>query len=173
MFCIQACTSSSLIIPEALESRVDKQLVFSKVIQNPDAYTGKWLLIGGEVLHTHSLHDRTRLEILQLPLNEWQQPQPQRSASHGRFLALHTAFVDPATIPSNTRVTLVGEMTGSERALLDEMEYQYPTLTIQHLHVWEHDTSTRSTHNKPRWSLFGGGGTGGRSGGGFSIGFGF
>jgi len=151
---IPACTSSSLIIPEALESRIDKQLSFSQVIQNPDSHTGKWLLVGGAVLHAQSVNVGTRLEILQLPLNEWQQPRQQRTTSNGRFLAFNETFLDPATFPSNTRVTIVGEMTGSERASLDETEYQYPTLTIQHLHVWKKNSP--NNHHRPHWSIFGG-----------------
>jgi len=172
-FFIQACASSSSVIPEALESRVDKQLSFAQILQNPDSYNGKWVLLGGEVLHAQSVEDGTRFEILQLPLNEWEQPRQQRSLSEGRFIAINKMFLDPATFPPHTRVTLVGEMTGSQLASLDEADYRYPTLTIHHIHAWEKDSDSSLYQRPPRWSIFGGGGTGGRSGGGISFGFGF
>jgi outer membrane lipoprotein len=73
----------------------------------------------------------------------------------------------------NTRVTLVGEVTGSTNANLDEMEYRYPTVMIKHLHVWPDPEFNQSGPSGPRYGIFGGGGTGGGVGGGVSIGIGF
>ena len=94
------------------------------------------MLLGGEVLTAKRLKEGTRLEILQLPLDGSEEPVLDRTASQGRFFAFESSFLDPATLPPNTRVTLVGEITGATRANLDEMEYRYPTVTIKHLHVW-------------------------------------
>ena len=38
--------------------------------------------------------------------------------------------------PPRSRVTLVGEVTGSKTLPLDEVEYEYPVLIIRHLTVW-------------------------------------
>ena len=170
---VPACASTSAIIPEPIESRVDKQVSFIQVLQNPDKHKGKWLLLGGEVLHVQKLKAGTRLEILQLPLNEWQQPRLQRTTSKGRFFAYSDTVIDSATYPPETRFTLVGEITGSQRAQLDESEYHYPTFSIQHIHIWKDDSDHAFNQRSPHWSIFGGGGTGGRSGGGISFGIGF
>lgn len=45
-------------------------------------------------------------------------------------------FLDPAVLPPRSRVTLVGEVTGSKTLPLDEVEYEYPVLIIRHLTVW-------------------------------------
>ncbi len=113
------------------------------------------------------------MEVLQLPLDEWHQPMRERTASHGRFLALNKKFLDPATFPPQTRVTIVGEIMGSRIGPLDEMDYQYPMLEIKDLHIWETDLYESSQQHGPRWSIFGGGGTGTRTGGGIGIGIGF
>ena len=170
---MQACASSPNVIPPNIESQVDEHLRFTQLIRTPNDYTGKVILIGGEVLHAKGLATGTQLEILQLPLDEWQRPQSLRTASEGRFLALKNEFLDPATIPQNTQVTLVGEIVGSQIASLDETEYQYPTLVIKHLHIWKQDSYASQQPSQPRWSIFGGGGTGIRTGGGVSIGIGF
>ena len=56
--------------------------------------------------------------------------------SHGRFLAFHKEFLDPATIPMGTRMTVVGEVTGSVTLPIDEVDYVYPTLDIKAVTVW-------------------------------------
>ena len=78
----------------------------------------------------------TRIEVLQLPLASDYEPHGPLTKSGGRFLALHKAFLDPATIPTGTRVTVVGEVTGSMTLSLEEVDYVYPTLEIASLTVW-------------------------------------
>jgi outer membrane lipoprotein len=143
------------------------------MIEEPTVHQGAMVLLGGEVITAKRLKEGTRLEILQLPLDGSEEPVFDRTASQGRFLAFESSFLDPATLPPSTRVTLVGEITGVTRANLDEMEYRYPTVTIKHLHVWPELEPDQPGDSGPRYSIFGGGSTGGRVGGGVGIGIGF
>jgi outer membrane lipoprotein len=61
-----------------------------------------------------------------------------RTASRGRFIAVQKEFLDPATIPPGTRLTLVGEVNGSVADKLDETDYTYPMVEIKSLKVWPH-----------------------------------
>jgi outer membrane lipoprotein len=94
-------------------------------------------MLGGEVLNAKRLKDATRIETLQLPLDEDGIPVTDRTASEGRFLAVKKEFLDPATLPHGTRVTIVGEVTGAATLPLDETEYTYPVLEIKDLKVWQ------------------------------------
>lgn len=167
------CTVGSGVVPELLKSKIDPSLTFSKIIEQPDSHQGAVVLLGGEVLSATRLTEGTRVEILQIPLDSSEEPGLDRTTSQGRFLAIESSFLDPATLPPNTRVTLVGEVTGGTHANLDEMEYHYPTVNIQHLHVWPESEFNQPDDSGPSFGIFGGGGTGGRVGGGVGIGIGF
>ncbi len=133
-----ACTSTpQSIVPVNLQGQINQVISFSHIKESPDSHMGTSILVGGEVLAARRLKEHTRLTILQLPLNEDQEPITDRTQSKGRLIAFQSEFLDPATVPKGTRVTLVGKLTGSQAELLDEMEYTYPTFTIQHLQVWE------------------------------------
>ncbi len=133
-----ACTSTpQSIVPVNLQGQISDATSFSQIKESPDSHTGTSILVGGEILSARRLKEHTRLTILQLPLNEDQEPITDRTQSNGRLIAVQSDFLDPATVPKGTRVTLVGKMTGSQTELLDEMEYTYPIFTIQHLRVWE------------------------------------
>ena len=82
------------------------------------------------------LKDSTQLTILQLPLINEQEPTTELTQSQGRFIAEQKDFLDPATVPPGSRVTLVGELSGSIPQSLDETVYTYPTLIIKHLKAW-------------------------------------
>lgn len=160
-------------IPETLQNQIDPALTFSQVIHHPESYQGKMLVLGGEVLSAKRLVEGTRLEVLQLPLDDYQQPVATRTDSQGRFIAVEKAFLDPAMFPPNTQVTIVGEVTGREAAKLDDMDYQYPTVVIKNLHIWKEPSHAQERNSGPWYSIFGGGSTGGFGGGGVGIGIGF
>jgi outer membrane lipoprotein len=167
------CTSRAYVVPEALQARIDPSVTFAMMQEDPMVHQGAVVLLGGEVLTATRLKEGTRLEILQLPLDGSDEPVIERTASQGRFLAFESSFLDPATLPPHTRVTLVGELTGVAHANLDEMDYRYPTVMIQHLHIWPEPDSNHPGYSAPRYGIFGGGSTGGSGGGGVSIGIGF
>lgn len=173
LLCGSGCASGPDVVPENFKTQIDPSLTFSKILQEPENHQGAVVLLGGQVLSAKRLPEGTRLEILQLPLDSSEEPVLDRTVSQGRFLAFEPSFLDPATLPLNTRVTLVGEVTGSTNANLDEMEYRYPTVRIKHLHVWPDPQFNQSGSPGPRYGIFGGGGTGGGVGGGVSIGIGF
>jgi len=165
--------ATSPVVPETLQNQVDPGLTFSQILQGPEAYQGKVIVLGGEVLSAKRFAEGTRLEVLQLPLDDSQRPVVTRTESQGRFLATEKAFLDPAMFPPNTRITIVGEVTGMIAAKLDEMDYEYPAVVIKHLHVWKEPSLAQEGSSGPWYSIFGGGSTGGRVGGGVGIGIGF
>jgi outer membrane lipoprotein len=122
------------------------QLSFIQVKADPDSYKGQPITLSGEVLSARRLKDGTRIEVLQLPLTS-QQPILDRTQSQGRFLAMQRDFLDPATIPPGTLVTVTGELAGSIQMALDETDYTYPMVEIQHLQVW----SPREEQIRPYW----------------------
>lgn len=165
------CSSRS-IVPETLEAQVDKTLTFQELIASPESYQGRVVVVGGEILKAKRLKEGTQIEILQLPLNQDQEPMPDRAKSQGRVLALQPEFLDPATLTGGTRITMVGEVTGAKTERLDDVDYRYPTLTVKHWHTWPPPTYD-DRRGGPYFGVFGGVGAGGgtRGGGGFGLGF--
>ncbi|WP_447980024.1 Slp family lipoprotein [Candidatus Nitrospira bockiana] len=142
------CTALSLtagcsryeVIPDRLERHVNKSLSFEEIKTRPDAHRGELVVLGGEVLSAKRLSDKTRIEVLELPLTDELVPQADRTeASRGRFYAFDAGkdLIDPATLEKGTPVTIVGEVTGATTDRLDEAEYQYPTIRIKDLTKWE------------------------------------
>lgn len=169
---VAGCATS--VIPETLEPQIDNAVTFNQIVESPDSYRGKVVVLGGEILKAKALKGGTQLEVLQLPLDSDQEPVTDRMESRGRFLAVQKEFLDPATIAEGTRVTVVGEVTGSTVDKMDEADYRFPTLDVKYLHRWDAKRAEERSAPGPWWNVFGGvgfGGGGSRSGGGISIGF--
>jgi len=111
-------------------------LTFLQVKAAPNSFRGQSVVFGGKVLTARRQKDGTRIEILQLPLDRSARPGYDLTQSQGRFLALKQEFLDPATIPPGTRVTVTGAVSGSVTLPLDEVDYTYPVIDIKHVQVW-------------------------------------
>lgn len=123
-------------IPSDLEKQVDTSVSFADLQTNADNYVGRIVAVGGIVLAAKRTKERTEIEILQLPSNGSKISTTERFRSEGRFFAVRNEFLDPATVPAGTPVTVIGAVAGSTTRLLDESEYLYPILEIKHLIDW-------------------------------------
>ena len=167
---IAGCASQR-VVPDELEPLVDRAVTFAEVVAAPESYQGRVLVLGGEVLKAKRLKDGTQIELLQLPLDKDERPILDRQRSQGRFFAIQPEFLDPATIAAGTKMTIVGEVSGTKTDQLDEVEYRYPVVIVKHLHTWQQQ-SQDYVRPRPGFSIgvFGGTGFGGGRGG-LGIGF--
>ena len=123
-----------VISQEALKE-VDQGLRFEQVLENPDAYKGKMVLLGGEIIKTENFPDRTVIIVLQRSLGYRKKPISE-GASKGRFIVSAPGFLDPAIYRPQRRITVVGVITGKEVRPLGEIEYAYPIISKKELHIW-------------------------------------
>jgi outer membrane lipoprotein len=130
---------------------------FEQIKSTPDSFKGQPMVLGGQVLSAKRLKDGTRIEVLQLPLNNSQQPAPDLMKSQGRFVAIQREFLDPATLPQGTFVTITGEVTGSMTLPLDETEYTYPVVEVKTLRTWNpmQDSTQWSSRPYPYYGPYG------------------
>ena len=136
---IPACSRYE-VIPDQLEKRVNKNVFYDDILSAPNAYQGQLVVLGGKVLSTTRVKDRTRIEVLQLPLtNEYVPRTDQEVRSQGRFYAYDSGkeILDPTTLPEGTPITLVGEVSGLQTAQVDDAEQRIPAVHIKDLTTWE------------------------------------
>ena len=137
LWTMAGCVSlSSSPFAEKWESQVTPHVLFSQVLQDPQAFMGTTLKVGGEVISAKRYPDRTEVMVLQLPLEADSVPGMVRAQSLGRLIAVQKTFLDPATLPPGTRLTLIGTVTGNQTVQVDEQSKTYPVLAIKVLHVW-------------------------------------
>ena len=145
------------IIPQELKRSIREKITIHEVVKNPDAYKGKMVLWGGEVLRTVNKKEGTMIEILQLPLDRSDRPKDV-DASEGRFLVLHPDYLDGAIYRQGREITVVGEVQGVKILPLGEIEYIYPFLKAKKIHLWELRPETIKVYHKyplyPYWRTY-------------------
>ncbi|THJ25198.1 MAG: hypothetical protein CAF45_002425 [Nitrospira sp. CG24E] len=147
-------------VPSELEKQIDGSIAFRDLRAAPGSYVGRVIMVAGVVIKAKRTEDRTEIEVLQLPADAGGPSTTERTSSEGRFLAVREAFLDPATVPPGTPITVIGAVTGSTTRSLDDSDYTYPVLDIKHLTVWNTAASRRSESGAaafygPSYSPFG------------------
>jgi len=123
------------MIPYEVIKDVDRKISFEDIKKDPDVFTGKKVVLGGEIIETQALKDGTQIEILQKPLDYYDVPL-MTDESQGRFLVMFKEFMDPQVFKSGRRVTVVGEVKGKKTLPLGGTEYTYPYLEGRHIQLW-------------------------------------
>lgn len=134
--------NSYRVIPEDLEGKVNTQTPLREVSQHPSVHGGELVVWGGEVLEATRIKDATRLEVLQIPLNDDLVPAEGRGQSQGRFLAFDRQgeILDPAVVNQGTKVTIVGEVQQPVSMTSDAGSQQYPSVAIRDMTIWDRQT---------------------------------
>ncbi|OGQ11018.1 MAG: hypothetical protein A2026_19270 [Deltaproteobacteria bacterium RBG_19FT_COMBO_46_12] len=124
------------VIKRDLRTKSDLSLTLAQVRQNPDAFKGKMVIWGGEIVETVNQQDgSTQIEIFQKPLGWRGQPQ-DTTYSEGRFLILADYYLDPYVFRAGKKITVAGEIQGEKIKPLGEMDYRYPLLSSKQIYFW-------------------------------------
>lgn len=153
LFVLSSCAESAhqvhrnavhIDVPPELEQQIDTSVAFAGLQAAPGNYVGRIVLVGGVVIKGKRTKDGTEIEVLELPTKADGPATTERLRSEGRFLAVREAFLDPASVPPGTPITVIGLVKGATTRPLDESEYTYPVLDIKHLIDWSAVASQQS-----------------------------
>lgn len=129
---LSACAPA---VSPQLRRQADQNLSFPVLAADPEAQKGKIVILGGVIAQTTPKPGRTELEIVQKPLDSGDEPKISDN-SGGRFLVIADRFLDPLIYRQDRRITVAGEVVGSEVRKLNELEYRYPVLNSRELKLW-------------------------------------
>ena len=124
------------VISTELREEAAPGVSFPQVLRNPSAYPGKIVIWGGTVIDVRNRQDGAVIRVLEAPLDYEGLPGP-RETTRGRFLAEVPEFQDPEVFRNGRKVTIAGEVVGSEVQPLNGIDYRYPVVRVKELHLWE------------------------------------
>jgi outer membrane lipoprotein len=126
---------ASYPISKQYQSMASKDVNFTMVLANPDAYMGAIVIWGGRIVETTNTPQGSEIIVLETPLQGWEEPtSPEYSP--GRFIAKSSDFLDPAIYKPGKKITIAGQVMGGEKQPLGTAEYTYPIVNIKQLYLW-------------------------------------
>jgi outer membrane lipoprotein len=127
-------------ISRATLQQADRTLSIDRLLQNPDTFQGRTVLLGGEIIETGNAPGMTSIIILERHLDSRGKPR-SGAASGGRFIVRHPSFLDPAIFRPGRIITVAGVVIGSKFQPLGEISYRYPLIENKELYLWPEDGS--------------------------------
>jgi outer membrane lipoprotein len=132
LIALSACAPA---ISKQVRQQADQSLSFPILSADPEAYKGKIVILGGVIAQITTKPEQTELEIVQKNLDGSGEPETT-DTSYGRFLVIADRFLDPLIYKKDRKITVAGEVTGSEVRKLDTLEYRYSVIKALELKLW-------------------------------------
>jgi len=130
------CSGCATVISEKVLSKANRHISVTAVREASENYKGQLVIWGGEIVGAKNREEGTTIEILQKPTNRSLRPK-EVDVSGGRFLAIYDGYLDVAIYERGREVTVAGQIQGTRVLPLGEIEYRYPVIDVEEIHLWE------------------------------------
>jgi len=139
------CVSYPISKQVRKQAQTTKDVSFLTIWEKPDAYKGRMVIWGGRILKTVNETNGGFVYVLQAPL-DYQEWPTSTKLSQGRFMARSSSFLDPEIYRKGAKITIAGELSGTETQNVDKTSYDYPVVTLREVYFWrqEHPNYTGS-----------------------------
>jgi outer membrane lipoprotein len=138
------CTGCTHYISEQSRALADRSITFDMLREDPDAYRGKFVMLGGTVATVTRTREGTQLEVVQYNTDSRELPDAV-TPSGGRFLATTSEVLDPAIYKPGALVTMMGEVAGKKAHPLQGVLYTYPVIAVKEIRALKFEELS------PRW----------------------
>ena len=122
-------------ISEPLRQQAEPVVSFEALRRDPEAFKGRMVILGGDILKTHNTPQHTSIEILQKPLDRFEAPLITDQTA-GRFIAQCDQYLDPAIYAPGRQITVAGKVLGGYTGQVGKADYLYPLISCAELHLW-------------------------------------
>lgn len=128
---LTACAS----LPPQLASDQESVISDYTLWSQQDGHTERDVRLGGVIAQTTNLADRTRIEIVNLPIDASGRPNLAREPE-GRFIGYVDGFLDPVTYSPGRLISVIGTTAPSERGNIGEYDYLFPVMKVNGYYLW-------------------------------------
>ncbi|MEW6443164.1 MAG: Slp family lipoprotein [bacterium] len=128
-----ACGS---VVSREFRKEAEPAVAPEALFQTPDAYQGRLVILGGEILSGRNTREATFIEVLSKPLDSRDRPK-ETDTTFGRFLVEYPGYLETAIYKPGREVTVAGRVLGTTKAVIDQREYTLPLIAPREIHLVE------------------------------------
>lgn len=131
LFFIMSCS----VISQQIRKESMAPVNFKTLIQETDKYLGNTVILGGYILETQNLPDKSTIKVLQVPLG-WREDPKSRDDSEGRFIISYKGFLDPEIYSKDRKVTVAGIIVGTLAEKVGQFTKSYLKIKSREIYLW-------------------------------------
>ncbi|WP_105902444.1 Slp family lipoprotein [Vibrio gangliei] len=139
---IAGCSS----LPTELETQSQQPITDYQQWVNSDPDQTADVRLGGVITKVTNLQDKTRLEIVNLPISSAGKPSLEADPK-GRFVAYVDGFLDPVTYAKGRLITVAGKSMPPETGKVGDYTYTFPVMQASGQRLWQIEKTTYIDNN--------------------------
>ena len=128
-------TASCSVMSRQIRAESEPSVGYRSLVKEVDTYIGKTVILGGYVLETENLSDKTTVVILQAPLGMRDEPK-SKDDTEGRFIVSYKGWLDPLVYTKNRRITVAGVVVGLTSEKAESCPHPCLKIDNREIHLW-------------------------------------
>lgn len=93
--------------------------------------------LGGVIARIDNQTDKTRIEVVNLPVSPSSGKPDISQDPNGRFVVYLDGFIDPVTYDKGRLITVLGHTNHIEKANVGDFLYSFPVIDGTGIHLWQ------------------------------------
>ncbi len=143
-------TGCIAVLSDQVRQQAEQTLTFEQLYARPEAYVGRTVILGGEILRVWNVPEATWLDVVHRPLNPEDQPMlTERGAGH--FVVRYDRYLNPLTYTAGRVVTVAGRVLGAYTDTVGERADVAPLLAGVELYLWPQATGSKGSPSLWLW----------------------
>ena len=134
VFIFMLLSGCAHVVSSEMRDRAGKGIATEELFQNPDAFIGRTVILGGFIVTSVVTDEGSYIEVVQNQLDSRGRPL-DRDSSFGRFLIFREGGIDTAIYSAGREVTVAGEVVGKKIRPFGETTYSYPLIRGNEIHL--------------------------------------
>ncbi len=136
-------------VSEEARRGLDPSITFERLLEAPEEFIGKRLLLGGVIVVTRNLPDGTEVEVVQKEVDFTGYPEAGDQTG-GRFIFFNKGFLEPEIYSKGRGITGVGKVRGTKMGMVGERAYEFPVIEAEELKLLD-DVERNPYFYPPYW----------------------
>ncbi len=128
-------TGCVAVLSPQIRQEADRSTTFAQWRVQPEAYIGRLVIVGGDIVRTTHVPGALWLEVRQKPLDSQDTPL-LTGQSEGHFIARCEQYLEPLVYTIGRAVTVAGRVLGTHTEKVGDADVVYPLLSCVEIYAW-------------------------------------
>jgi len=130
------CIGCAHPISKGLRESLDPGVSQARLFEDPDAYSGKKVMLGGTIVQTRNYPDTTEIEVVQKGIDAFGYLE-SGDATMGRFIFRQPGYLESEVYAKDREIVGAGKVVGSKLGKVGDREYRYPVIQAEEVQLSE------------------------------------
>ena len=119
-------------ISKNLRAGLDPSVSLTGLFESPDAYIGKRVLMGGNIVQTRNFPDQSEIEVVQKSVDSYGNLSGG-DRTLGRFIYRHRGYLESEVYAKGRDVIGAGVIVGGQSGKIGDRDYLFPVIEPEEL----------------------------------------